>query len=86
MAQQVSTPLVSAVVESLQQEQTARGMTDMEMATELGISQTAWSYMKRGRRGVGLEALCRLATKRTNLLTVIVPFFRQLGDRSAPNS
>jgi transcriptional regulator with XRE-family HTH domain len=54
----VSVP-VGEVVERLRQHQVERGLSDEQMAEQLGVNQSTWTRVRRGDLGLGARVLPR---------------------------
>jgi hypothetical protein len=78
--ERVSAPLARAAIAYLRvrQAQSLPRLTDTAMARRLGVAQTEWSQMRLGKRGMGLEVLCRSIKAYPGLLTVVISFLGSL--------
>jgi transcriptional regulator with XRE-family HTH domain len=76
----VSGPLRNVVIDYLrrQQAQSSPPASDTTMATKLGVSASAWTQIRRGTRGLGLEVLCRAIRAYPGLFAITVSFLGTL--------
>ncbi|MCC6224696.1 MAG: helix-turn-helix transcriptional regulator [Thermoleophilia bacterium] len=49
--------VVGGLIERLRSYQVARGLTDEQLASELGVSQSTWTRIRRGELGAGARVL-----------------------------
>jgi hypothetical protein len=78
--ERVSAPLARAAIEYLRvrQAHSMPRLTDTAMARRLRVTQTEWSQMRLGKRGMGLEVLCRSIRAYPGLLSVVITFLGSL--------
>jgi N-acyl-L-homoserine lactone synthetase len=86
--ERVSAPLARAAIEYLRarQAQSLPRLTDTAMARRLRVTQTEWSQMRLGKRGMGLEVLCRSIKAYPGLLTVVITFLGNLVSQAHNSS
>jgi transcriptional regulator with XRE-family HTH domain len=73
-------PLRGVVIDYLrrQQEQGSPRASDTAMAERLGVSKSAWTQIRQGTRGLGLEVLCRAIKAYPGLFAITVSFLGSL--------
>ena len=73
------TNTLEALVKALETIQRKEGMTDVEFARLLAIHPSAWSYITRGERGIGIDILRNIVNSFPELEPLAIAYIKSDG-------
>jgi predicted transcriptional regulator len=74
------TNTLEALVKALEAIQTKEGMNDVEFARLLAIHPSAWSYITKGQRGIGIDILRNIVNSFPELEPLAIAYIKSDGN------